>query len=68
MRLDVFQKWQADPAYAYMCINLEHTMPLIAVKNLDDQIELRCFAGHCDFKIVPGINVYNKVLEKYDNN
>ena len=66
MRIDVFQKMQADPESVYLCINTEHAMPLVPVKNIEDEIELRCFAGACDFKVKPGLDLYNKVLKKYE--
>ena len=62
MKLEPFIRYQ-NSNQAYMCINLEHSMPLVARINLDDEIELKCFVGHCDFKIKPGVNMYDKVLK-----
>lgn len=66
MTLEPFIRYQ-NSNNAYMCINIEHSMPLVALYNLDDQIELRCFVGHCDFKIKPGLNMYEKVLKAMQN-
>ena len=66
MKLDPFVKYQKSDK-AYMCINSDHAMPLVAMINLDDEIELKCFVRYCDFKIKPGLNMYEKVLKEYYN-
>ena len=68
MHLEPFIKFQQNSKNPYMCINEDHLMPLVARINLDDEIELKCFTGHCDFKIKPGLVMWDEVLkEKYDN-
>jgi len=66
MKLEPFIRYQ-NSYQAYMCINLEHTMPLVALYNLDDKVELRCFCSDCDFKITPGLNMYEKVMKAMQN-
>ena len=67
MKLDPFVKYQKNSNTPYMCINEEHAMPLVAMINLDDEIELKCFVNHCDFKIKPGLDSYTKILKEYYN-
>ena len=64
LELDKFVEYQNTSKNPYKCINVEHAMNLIPVVNLDLEIELRCFAGHCDFKIKPGLNAYEKILKE----
>lgn len=68
MNLEPFIKFQKQSKNPYMCINIDHLMPLVAMYNLDGKVELRCFVGHCDFKIKPGLYMWDEVCkETYDN-
>ena len=67
MKLEPFVKFQRDSKNPYMCINIDHLMPLVAMINLDDEIELKCFTKHCDFKIKPGLYMWDEVLKEYYN-
>lgn len=65
MKLDPFVRYQRNSKDPYMCINQEHLMPLVAMINLDDEIELKCFVQFCDFKIKPGLDAYQRVMKEY---
>lgn len=49
----------------FMCINEDHAMPLVARINLDDEIELKCFVGHCDYRLKPGLSMYDQILKEF---
>lgn len=67
MQLSKYIKYQSESKTPFMCIDNLHIMPLVAVKNLDDQIELRCYTGHCDFKMIPGLDMHDRVLKEFPN-
>ena len=47
------------------CINQEHESPLFPYWNiLEDRTELRCLVGDCDFKIIPGLAMYQDMMKQ----
>jgi hypothetical protein len=64
MDLEVFIRCQQSE-HAFMCINQEHSMPLVAKYDLDRKVELKCFDGHCDFIIRPGLKMYEDLLKQF---
>ena len=63
MNLEVFIKYQLTDK-AFMCINKDHAMPLVPSINIEDKIQLRCFTGDCDFKILPGLAAYETIVKE----
>ena len=53
-----------------LCINKDHLPYMIPHWNiLEERTEWRCFVDYCDFKIIPGLDMYNKMMKQiYDNN
>jgi hypothetical protein len=39
-------------------------MPLVPSINIEDKIQLRCFTGDCDFKILPGLAAYETIVKE----
>jgi hypothetical protein len=68
MKLSVFKDYQEKSTTPFMCIDNDHSMPLVAVANFtsddDFYIELKCFVNGCYYKIIPGTAQYEKILEK----
>ena len=67
MDISIFQEYQDKSENRYMCINTDHAMPLVPYKNLDLKIELKCFVGFCDYKVIPGIAAYEKIIKELKN-
>jgi hypothetical protein len=52
---------KADPI---VCINKEHDSPMVPFWNsLEDRTEFRCFIGYCDYKVIPGLAMYEKMMK-----
>ena len=49
-----------------MCFNKEHVNPLIPALNKNDEVYLWCL--ECDFKLNPGINLYEKIILALEEN
>ena len=49
-----------------MCFNEEHINPLIPALNKNDEVYLWCL--ECDFKLNPGINLYEKIILTLEEN
>lgn len=48
-----------------LCINQGHDAPMVAFFNpLEERTEFRCFVGDCDYKIIPGLEMYQNIMEK----
>ena len=48
-----------------LCINKDHLSYMVPHWNpLEERTEFRCFVGHCDFKIIPGLDMYNKMMKQ----
>jgi hypothetical protein len=62
MKLSVFTKYQRESTQPFMCINPEHEMTLVPFMTTDLVIQLECFFPECGYKIIPGIAMYNKIL------
>ena len=53
-----------------LCINKDHLTYMAPYWNsYDSQTELKCLTPECEYKIIPGINLYEKMIrdiERYD--
>ena len=48
-----------------LCINKDHETYMVSYWNeLDERTEWRCIYGECDYKIVPGLTMYEKMIEE----
>ena len=48
-----------------LCINQEHSAPMVAFWNpIEERSEFRCFVGHCDYKIIPGLKMYEDMMKQ----
>ena len=67
MRLSVFVKNQVEGPNPYMCVDRDHIMPLVPYMTDNLDIELRCFVRNCNFKVIPGLDAYEKILKDLSN-
>ena len=50
------------------CINVGHDAPMVAYWNsLEERSEFRCYVGFCDYKIIPGLDMYDRMIKQIDN-
>ena len=48
----------------WRCINPEHGSSMIPHwDDVDEVTQIKCILGDCDYKINPGLNFYNKLIE-----
>lgn len=67
MKLSVFIKNQVEGSNPFMCIDKEHAMPLVPFMTEELNVELKCFVNNCGFKIIPGLDSYEKILKDFSN-
>lgn len=67
MDISIFKDYQEKSNKRFMCINKDHAAPLVPFRNLDLEIELKCFAGHCDYKVKPGLDTYNRIIKELNH-
>jgi hypothetical protein len=68
MRIQAFSAFQelakngmVDPL---KCFNKEHVNPLVPALNKKDEVYLWCL--ECDFKLNPGINLYEQIVSSLE--
>lgn len=48
-----------------LCINKDHLTYMVPFFNpLEERTEWRCFNGMCDYKIIPGSDMYEKMMKQ----
>ena len=53
---------KADPL---LCINKDHLTYMIPYWDiLEERSEFRCLVGHCDYKIIPGLTMYQDMMKQ----
>jgi hypothetical protein len=62
MKIQVFSTYQMNSSKPLVCYNKDHIAPLMTTLDENDEVILYCI--ECDYKLHPGLNLYDDLIKK----